>query len=642
MPRKIFYDFSCITREPDVCKMFVGFIFLLLVGLLRAGADAQCTSVLELNVVGDFVNIPLPSDCPVTNTTINRDINGTTVVYIPKYTGTTVSPGFRCLFYEGSSTSGTFLGAIPESLAGWVELPQNLTEGFIHCVGEATSAFLFQVTVPTSNVTSVAVVDKSLIKVESLNFPATYPANYIQETVIESSQSTTYAVTFNSTFGLNNIDALYITSDEGTGFGYSSTITAPDPFEITGKEIEIQFVSDIFNLQAGFQITFEKKQLTCSDQGQVKIRLLNHTVYDLCGNEDGYVIISSTPVEDVNSVDPECKANASDPNFNLGLYDCSILEITDDVLKAHFLLRCLPKLNKSEPIQRYMDGCFNLTCEYNRTELLETGAIVPEIKKVELDSVEQEGRLGVSITFTTDQSYSFELDGGAEVTVPEPVYTKVELSTTDGAFYVQLKECWATPSENPDDVGTRYNIIENSCPANNPFESEDAIEIDRNYMEKNATFNFKSFVWSENAEGAIYVYCRVTICHEDVDSGCPAAPGCTKKRKREVSSPDSLLVSSGPIFIKNSRKKSCEQSNGGCSDVCEMRNDDVICLCYDGKFLGEDEKTCQGVEKYEIIDGGSDSWTLVGVIAAFFIVVGCLFAWSKKDGKSGDGSRHLI
>ena len=49
-----------------------------------------------------------------------------------------------------------------------------------------------------------------------------------------------------------------------------------------------------------------------------------------------------------------------------------------------------------------------------------------------------------------------------------------------------------------------------------------------------------------------------------------------------------------------------------------------------------------GVEKYEVIEGGSDSWILVGVIAAFFIVVGCLFVWSKKDGKGGDGSRHLI
>ena len=48
---------------------------------------------------------------------------------------------------------------------------------------------------------------------------------------------------------------------------------------------------------------------------------------DLCGSEDDYVIISAIPIDDVNSVDPECIANGSDPNFNLVLSQCSILEV---------------------------------------------------------------------------------------------------------------------------------------------------------------------------------------------------------------------------------------------------------------------------------------------------------------------------
>ncbi|XP_076810342.1 alpha-tectorin-like [Clavelina lepadiformis] len=441
-----------------------------------------------------------------------------------------------------------------------------------------------------------------------------------------------------------------IISDEGTGFAYLSTSVVPAPFNITGKEIKIQFSSDGSVRDKGFQITFEANilpqvtttppaatELFCGSQGQVNISLSNQTVNDLCGNDDDYVIISATLVDDVNSVDPECKADASDPNFNLDLSNCCILEVTGDVIKAHFPLRCLSKLNESEPIQRYVDGCLNLTCEYNRTELIEAGAIVPEIKKVALDSVEQEGRFGVKIYFTKNQSYSDKLDAGAEVKVPDLVYTKVELSTPDEALHVQLKECWATPSEDPDDEGTRYDIIKDGFPANNPFESDDAIEIDRNYMEEYAAFNFKAFVWSNNLEGAIYVYCRVTICHEDVDSGCPAGPSGNQTKKRDVASPDSLLVASGPIFISKSKKKSCEESNGGCSDVCEMRNDDVICMCYERRSLAEDGETCQDVEKYEVVAVGDDWTFLVYVIAAFVIVVGCLFVWSKKDGKSKDG-----
>ena len=55
-----------------------------------------------------------------------------------------------------------------------------------------------------------------------------------------------------------------------------------------------------------------------------------------------------------------------------------------------------------------------------------------------LDSVEQEGRFGVKIYFTKNQSYSDKLDAGAEVQVPDLVYTKVELSTPDEVLHVQV------------------------------------------------------------------------------------------------------------------------------------------------------------------------------------------------------------
>ncbi|XP_076809528.1 uncharacterized protein LOC143452435 [Clavelina lepadiformis] len=161
-------------------------------------------------------------------------------------------------------------------------------------------------------------------------------------------------------------------------------------------------------------------------------------------------------------------------------------------------------------------------------------------------------------------------------------------------------------------------------------------------MEEYAAFNFKAFLWTNTLEAAIYVYCRVTICHEDVDSGCPAGPSGNSTKKRDVASPDSLLVASRPIFISKSKKKSCEESNGGCSDMCEMRNDDVMCMCYERRSLAEDGETCQDVEKYEVVASEGDWSFLVYVIAAFVIVVVCLLVWSKKDGKSKDGFQSLI
>ncbi|CAK8682182.1 unnamed protein product [Clavelina lepadiformis] len=627
--------------------MFVSFIFFVLVGLLGTEVTAQSCS-LSVHLIESHHEVDMPSACAVFNITVTRNISGSTVSFLDKFAITTIATGFQCKFYDGTSTSAQELGTIGASLVGYIEIFVNSTDAFVQCVGNGSNPDIRFLT--ASGIASERFQDQLFIQVQTPGFLNTsYPNNYIQETVIESSRITTYNVSFHSTFFIR-WDPIFIIADDGTELVFIRTSTSPDRFNITGRKIIIQFISDDSVARAGFRITLEADvslpltvpELICSDQGQVNISLSNQTVKDLCGSEDDYVIISAIPVDDVNSVDPECIANGSDPNFSLVLSQCSILEVTNGVLEAHFPLRCLPKLNESEPIQRYTSNCFNLTCEYNRTELLEAGAIVPEIKKVALDSVEQEGRFGVKIYFTKNQSYSDKLDAGAEVKVPDLVYTKVELSTPDEALHVQLKECWATPSEDPDDEETRYEIIKQSCPVNNSFESDDAIEIDRNYLDQYAGFHFKSFVWSENEEGAVYVYCRVTICHEDVDSTCPDEPNCAKKRKRDVASSDSLLVASGPIFISKSKKKSCEESNGGCSDVCEMRNDDVICMCYDDRFLVEDGKTCQGVEKYEVVAVGDDWTFLVYVIAAFVIVVGCLFVWSKKDGKNKDGLQRLI
>ena len=65
-----------------------------------------------------------------------------------------------------------------------------------------------------------------------------------------------------------------------------------------------------------------------------------------------------------------------------------------------------------------------------------------------------------------------------------------------------------------------YFVEHFSCPADNSFDPDDAIMIDRNYDVKYSTFKFRSFVWTQDQEQAIYVYCDVTICHNDVGSGC--------------------------------------------------------------------------------------------------------------------------
>ncbi|CAK8682389.1 unnamed protein product [Clavelina lepadiformis] len=330
--------------------MFVGFLILVLVGMLGAEVDAQCTGNSK-----DFTDltsyVTFSSSCSESDVSVTRSVSGRTFGFVEANTFSSVPPEFQCSFYNGTSTSDQLLATIGISLAGLVELFENSANAFIQCFGTGTTLFFSFFTVPSSNVFSEVFEDVPLIKVQSPNFPQDYPVDYIQETVIKSNQSTTYTVSFNSTFDLYD-DLLSIISDEGTGMGFFDTSKVPAPFNITGKEIKIQFASDGSVTETGFQITFEAipttppaaNELFCDSQGHVNISLSTQTVNDLCGNDDGYVIISATPVEDVNSVDPECRADSSDPNFNLDLSKCSILKL--DKFVAIFMPQYFVKLNK--------------------------------------------------------------------------------------------------------------------------------------------------------------------------------------------------------------------------------------------------------------------------------------------------------
>ncbi|XP_076810545.1 uncharacterized protein LOC143453237 [Clavelina lepadiformis] len=187
--------------------MFFDFIIFVLVGLLGAEVDAQCTGNSRDITGATFVSIR--SSCSAYDASFTRSITGRTFSFLPKYFSTSVSSGFQCSFYNGTSTSDQLLGTIGDSLAGLVELFQNSANAFVRCVGtgtqlDVTSAFVGFLTVPSSNVESEVFEDVPLIEVQSPSFPQNYPSDYVQETVIKSSRSTTYTVSFNSTFEISD------------------------------------------------------------------------------------------------------------------------------------------------------------------------------------------------------------------------------------------------------------------------------------------------------------------------------------------------------------------------------------------------------------------------------------------------------
>ena len=76
------------------------------------------------------------------------------------------------------------------------------------------------------------------------------------------------------------------------------------------------------------------------------------------------------------------------------------------------------------------------------------------------------------------------------VTVPDPIYSKVELQEGND-LVLQVSKCWATPTPNKDDVN-QYVFIDNFGVS--PGEEED-VAIDVNCQGATAEFSFNSFAF---------------------------------------------------------------------------------------------------------------------------------------------------
>ena len=93
-------------------------------------------------------------------------------------------------------------------------------------------------------------------------------------------------------------------------------------------------------------------------------------------------------------------------------------------------------------------------------------------------------------------------------------------------------DCWATPTDDPDD-STKFDLSEDGCP------TEDWIEL------KNAScISFPLFGFANAIEDSLYVHCAIYICTEDSDE-CEASTCSmpTSDRKRRHADAKTTMVS---------------------------------------------------------------------------------------------------
>ncbi|XP_073433324.1 uromodulin-like 1 [Dendrobates tinctorius] len=101
---------------------------------------------------------------------------------------------------------------------------------------------------------------------------------------------------------------------------------------------------------------------------------------------------------------------------------------------------------------------------------------------------------------------NFTLSATDDITV------QIRIKTEESQYKVVISECWATPTENSNDL-ISFPFIRDSCALTNTFTT-----IHTNGISNNATFQTKIFSFVDNP--IVYLHCRLHVCKEEPLKTC--------------------------------------------------------------------------------------------------------------------------
>ncbi|XP_031429288.1 zona pellucida sperm-binding protein 4 isoform X2 [Clupea harengus] len=130
-----------------------------------------------------------------------------------------------------------------------------------------------------------------------------------------------------------------------------------------------------------------------------------------------------------------------------------------------------------------------------------------------------EGLLRVRIRFAKDASYSsfYKESDSSKYVLGDPVFVEVFLlKREDGELVLCLRDCWATPTEDPQDQH-RWNLLTDRCPFRGDSHHTEVIRVTPGegvkYPQHHKRFMIKmfSFVKSKESQGLVYIHCNAEI-----------------------------------------------------------------------------------------------------------------------------------
>ena len=128
------------------------------------------------------------------------------------------------------------------------------------------------------------------------------------------------------------------------------------------------------------------------------------------------------------------------------------------------------------------------------------------------------------------------------MTIPDPIFAKLDLVDAEPDLAIKIKKCWATPTSDEDNP-ISYVFIDNYQVA---YGEGDDVKLIENCAGSSGAFSVNSFGFGEgNAE--VYLHCQLDICDGRVND-C----NCTNhaRKRRNAEDENQIQMSVGPVGLK--------------------------------------------------------------------------------------------
>ncbi|KAM4025489.1 uromodulin-like [Anomaloglossus baeobatrachus] len=292
-----------------------------------------------------------------------------------------------------------------------------------------------------------------------------------------------------------------------------------DEYEVTAlADIRPELTCDLYEMRAVFQ----KCQLTSLDFNANSVTL----------RDDGCYGIHHDPSRNSFTVSSPIHAGA-----------CR-LQITKNGTHVTYLSTLHLMLESTGLITRDEELSVTIFCSYPLDMMVSLNMAVKPFFSSTNITVGGTGQFTAYMAIYKDSSYVTPYEGSeVELSTKSMLYIGVFVQGGDAFNYaLVMRNCYATPSRNPDD-SLKYYIIKDSC----PNKQDSTISVPENGVSRKGRLSVQVFKFVGN-HSSVYIHCAVSLC--DVTAGS-CAPSCSGIRSQSSGDEKIYQISLGPIRRKD-------------------------------------------------------------------------------------------